>query len=364
MAVGILTLATKRPPTTLGDPSQRRAMTVIITGSSALEYLRAKPPTIWPAPRFEEPFNLASNPTDFRQAAKLDASSLGLARRPIHVLVPRGHYHSNSHNIRTHELMLNPIPGDLLLEVAPDVLVCGPELTYFQTSPRRSLVGDVVLGCELTGEYSHFSQLVSGYYERPPLTSIESLVCASERLSGLFGIKSATKNLEWVCECSRSPMETVLATELCLPTQVGGEGFAKPTLNYEVPLDDAAKAITHTKTSYVDIAWPDAMVGVEYDSDEWHTDKDKDRRRAEALQHMGWDIYTVHLDQMHKVSELEKTVALLRGHAPQLEEAEEPSRTLRRQLHEKLLRATRFGIGMSAALFPPSVNARGIKLHI
>lgn len=335
-------------------------MSVILCGPTALEWLRAVPPTVWDIPPLDREVDLAREHTDFREAARLDLASVGVERRPLHVLVPRGHHRSESVLVRSHETSLATLPAGLVYQAIPGVLVCGPELTFFQLAHKQSLVGATVLGCELTARYSHFSKLISGFYERPALTSIDRLREAMAQLRGLYGLAAARRALALVLQGSRSPMETALACELSFPAAMGGCGFARPQLNYEVELDDVAARILGQRHCYPDIAWKDQQVGVEYDSDEWHHDKDWDHRRSEALSHTGWSTYTVDLDQIHEPSELAKTVDFLDGLVPR---HGSPDHAQQLQLHEKLLKATRFGLGLEAALFPFAPPAGRIKIH-
>lgn len=335
-------------------------MSVIICGPTALEWLRAVPPNVWDIQPLDREVDLEREHTDFREAARLDLARVGVERRPLHVLVPKGHRRSESALVHSHETSLATLPAGLVFEPSPGILVCGPELTFCQLARKQSLVGATVLGCELTARYSHFSKLVSGYYERPALTSPNRLREAMDELRGLYGLAAARRALALVLEGSRSPMETALACELSFPVAMGGCGFDRPQLNYEVKLDDVAARILGQRHCYPDIAWTDQQVGVEYDSDEWHTDKDHDRRRAEALSHTGWSTYTVDLDQIHKPSELAKTVDFLDGLLPR---HGTPDHAQQLELHERLLKATRFGLGLEAALFPFAPPASRVKIH-
>ena len=249
-------------------------MPVILSHSSALELLRAVPPQVRMYPHVAEPLRLADISTDSRELRSLDVRSFGIRRDPIHVLVSRSAREIQSSGVKTHHFGLAVMPGGLLLELSPGVYAAGPELCFIQMARKSSLVGAVVLGCELCGRYSHFSEMVSGYYERPPLTSVEKIGEAVSALPGLYGVSRAREALRWVRDGARSPMETVLVAELFLPGRHKGLAFVSPELNYEVRLDDAAAAITGTKGCAIDVAWPGVRRGVEYDSLEFHLDSE------------------------------------------------------------------------------------------
>ena len=341
----------------------RGAMPVIISHCSALELLRAVPPQARLYPRVGEPLEMTGISTSPQELATLDLGRFGVRRKPVHVLVSGESRELKASGVRTHWFGLPVMPGGLLLELSPGVYVEGPELCFVQMARSTSIVGAVVLGYELCGQYSHFSEMVSGYYERPPLTSVEMIGAAMSELSGLYGLGRAREALRWVRDGARSPMETVLAGELFLPGRHKGLAFVRPELNYEVSLDEAASAITGTKTCRIDVAWPGQRRGTEYDSREFHLDPEKDLRRKEALEHMGWTINTIKLDHMANHDELMKAVALFEDAIPRQKggpaSAEEVA-----QLHERLLRATRCGMGMERAVFGVPVPHGLVKMHL
>ena len=69
-------------------------------------------------------------------------------------------------------------------------------------------------------------------------------------------------------------METALALMLSLPRNVGGYGLPKPRMNWVIDVEGGRFRV-------VDAYWPDAGVGLEYDSDAHHAEKDK--IRADSL---------------------------------------------------------------------------------
>lgn len=337
-------------------------MPVLLSHNTALELLRGVPPQVR---RWEVAGELLmeDNSTDLRALRGMGARDFGVQQQPLNVLVARGAPASKSQGLRTRWFGLGSIPAGLMLRMSPDVYVAGPELCFVQMAQLTSLVGAVVLGCELCGGYSHFPRLISGFYERPPLTSVEKLRDALESLEGLYGLGRARAALEWVRNASRSPMETVVSCEFHLPGREHGLAFQKPELNHRVPLDDEAAAITGTRSCYVDAAWPGVRRGLEYDSALFHRDPARDLRRREALQHMGWDIYTINVDQMADHAELMKTVALIADEIPRQEGGPAPDDEVA-VLHRRLLRATRCGMGLEAALFSVPVRRGQVKVHL
>lgn len=338
-------------------------MAVVISHSSSLELLRAVPPQVRLYPRVPEPLSLEQVSTRPRELAACDLGQFGVRRSPVHVLVARGAARIKAAGTSCHVFGLQAMPGGLLLELAPGVYSAGPELCFIQMAQMTTLVGAVVLGCELCGSYSHFSEMVSGYYERPPLTSVERVGEAIESLSGLYGLGRAREALRWVRDGARSPMETVLSCELFLPGRHKGLAFARPELNYEVQLDDVSSAITGTRSCVIDVAWPDVRRGAEYDSLAYHPDPVRDLRRKEALEHMGWTINTIKLDQMSSHDELMKVVALFEDEVPR-QPGGPASASEVAELHGRLLRATRCGMGLERALFGVPVAHGAVRVHV
>ena len=338
-------------------------MPAVISHNSALELLRAVPPQVRLYPRVSETLDMGLISTDSRELRRLDLREFGVRRAPVHVLAAKGVRAIQSKAVETHTFGLAAMPGGLLLELAPGVYAAGPELCFVQMARSSSLVGAVALGCELCGRYAHFSEMISGYYERPPLTSAKRIGEAVDELSGLYGLSRAREALRWVCDGARSPMETVLTAELFLPGRHQGLAFARPELNYEVPLDDAAAAVTGTRSCAIDIAWPGVRRGAEYDSLTFHLDPERDLRRKEALEHMGWTINTIKLDQMADHAELMKAVALFEDAIPRQPGGPAPAGEVA-ELHRRLLNATRCGAGLERALFGAPVPRGAVKVHV
>lgn len=336
-------------------------MPVLLSHNSALELLRSVPPQVRRYSVVDEPLELGQISTDGRFIRSVNFRELGIRRSPLHVLLGKGGRAPRVDGVRCHWLGREVMPGGLLLELAPDVYSAGPELCFIQMCACTSLVGSVMLGSELCGRYSHFSEMISGYYERPPLTCVARINEAIAALMGMYGLSHAREAVRWVCDGSRSPMESVSVAELHLPARYGGLAFIRPELNHEVRLDAAASAIAGTQSCFVDVAWPGQRRGVEYDSKLFHIDPARDLRRREALEHMGWTINTIKLDQMVDHDELMRGVALFEDAIPRQACGPAPPDKVE-DLHGRLLRATRYGVGIERALFGVPVPRGAVRL--
>ena len=338
-------------------------MPVLISHNSALELLRSIPPQAC------SPRHAASNLTvsELRPWSGMnDYPTLlanGLSLLPVHFLVPSSKHQVKSPVTKLHRTSLATIPKDLVREVSPGVFASGPELAFIQMASTTSLVGAVVLGHELCGTYAHFAKMASGFYERPPLTSVAKIENAIERLQGMYGLSRARTALRWVRDGSASPMETVVSCMLHLPAKLGGFGKQAPQLNHVVTLDDVSQRITRQKTCRIDTAYPDTTTGIEFDGESYHRDAEKDRVRREALAHEGWTIYVVNVDEVGSYDELKKKVDLMSS-VPQLPRQGAVDAKLGAELLGRLLRATRFGVGLNGTLFGVAVPRGKVKIHV
>lgn len=350
-------------------------MAIIFSHDTALEILRAIPPQAKLTKPFagEVPMGGDGITTDFGELARVDPAAFGARSRPVHVLVGKGQRRSQAREVISHEFGEGRVPFPLLWGFSQasgssrhGIYFCSPEAVFVQLSRTADLVSAVCLGFELCGAYSHFAPPVSGFYERPPLTTGDRIFMGLEWFRGSRGLGRSQEALSLVCEGSRSPMETLVACELAFPDDLGGFGFEKPELNYEVALDAVSAGLAGSRRCYIDIAWPDAKVGIEYNGREYHLDHARDRKRVEALEHMGWSIRTVEARDLADPRRLEAVVRTLRGKVPERNGTvpQRASRTQRAALHAELLGATRSGLGLEAALFAAGVPHGIATLHV
>lgn len=61
---------------------------------------------------------------------------------------------------------------------------------------------------------------------------------------------------------------------------------------------------TFRTTRYIDIALPQIKVGVEYDGEYWHQNKEKDRFRDEELKEVGWKIIHMNEDIYNNIKKI------------------------------------------------------------
>lgn len=338
-------------------------MSVVFSHNTALEILRAIPPQTSKLTPFNGYFEMLQTTSSLREMRSAVRSCPAIRQQPAHIMVDPSCSRGVKGEIRIHQTSSAIMPPGTLLSLADDVFCASPELTFVQMVSETSLVGAVVLGCELCGGYSHFSQLISGFYDRPALASRDKIAGICSELAGMRGVKRARQALELVCENARSPMETLLACEVSLPSSMGGYGFKKPELNYRVKLDERASQLAGSANCYLDVAWPEQRRALEYDGAAWHQDTRADRKRREALVHMGWTVNVIALEEMREHRELAKVVSLIDGVIPR--DNDQPiDATGVSELHRRLLCATRYGLGLEPALFGVPVRRGQVIYHV
>ncbi len=338
-------------------------MPVLISHDSALEYWRAVPPQVDSSTRVTAPLSVAEYSTTAADLAVFDSVDYGISRTPLHVLGGKDVRRSSAANVKPHTCALASLSGSLVRAIASEVYVSTPEFTFAQMARGLGEVGAAVLGFELCGDYAHFSAPVSGFYDRPALTSTTRIADAFAQLKGFYGLSVAQRALKLVIDGARSPMETVLACMLSFPARLGGFSFEAPRLNYEVSLDETASRLAGLNRCLIDVAWPNQRVGLEYNGAAFHQDAERDRRRAEALRSMGWSIFTVDAAKITSYRELTKVVSLLEGTVPHRVDGRAPA-SAAKVLLDRLLAMTRFGWGMNAVLFGVPVPAGAVQVHL
>lgn len=341
-------------------------MPIIISHASALSVYRGNPLLMQNAARTTEPV-LASDGTEKTLSWKQLRTRLdriGAPESPIHLIGTREAHGTRGGNIILHRPRSRAIQAGLLLYLGDDIYLSSPELCFVQMSAELSQLSSIVLAYELCGDYSHFTEIISGFYKRPALTSTSRISETLSQLRSQKGVNRARKSLAWALDGSASPMETVAACAMLLPKSLGGYNLEKPQLNYKVDLDRQEAELIQSDYVRVDIAWPEHKIGYEYDSDLFHQDPAKDRRRREALAHKGWTIFTFDTRQLGRYTEFAKTIELARGSVRERQSERRGVAGDKRALFSKLMTLTRAGLGLERALFSVPVELGSVAYYV
>jgi very-short-patch-repair endonuclease len=128
-----------------------------------------------------------------------------------------------------------------------------------------------------------------------PRCTVEELRACAEELRGHRGRRKALRAIRYLCDNSRSPMESILYMFLRLPNALGGCGFKEIVLNKKIVLEDGGK------TYFADLYVPSCKLDIEYDSEEFHSFASalsRDRERAAHLEAEGFRVVSVGYSQL------------------------------------------------------------------
>lgn len=145
----------------------------------------------------------------------------------------------------------------------------------------------ISLGYELCGTYVLDDSWDGLTCTEKPLTSTEKIGRLTDSIHRVTGIKRARNLLKYVNGLSNSPMETVLAMLVSLPTTMGGLGLGPISMNHPVA--------TPVGRRRVDIGFTRQRVGLEYQGKEFHSIEaaGRDARRQNKIVGSGFTILNV-----------------------------------------------------------------------
>ena len=129
-----------------------------------------------------------------------------------------------------------------------------------------------------------------------PKCTVTRLKNCALSLKGHQGRRKALQAVQYIQNKSSSPMESKLYMHLCLPNALGGCGFPKATLNHQVTVG--------SNKFYLDLYFPTARLGVEYDSYEHHNNArsfSQDNFRDAKLHTAGYRIVHVKPGQLQRI---------------------------------------------------------------
>lgn len=193
-----------------------------------------------------------------------------------------------------HSRICASVPDQSMVDAGEGFLAPCPEYCFMQMARTLHLVELVVLGFELCGTYV----VMPGgktVYGKPSLTTVAKLRSFVEAARGP-GRPAALRAVAFVQDGSASPMETMLAMMLCMPVRLGGFGLPRPSLNHPVSVGGRRRG----GVRYADVCWPEAGLICEYDSDEFHPDRQygNDAQRRNELRFAGYSVIEVRKTQV------------------------------------------------------------------
>lgn len=248
-----------------------------------------------------------------------------------------GHRAPAGSRIRTLPKNLEDAP---LLRVADTdcLYVVAPELYLLLRAKDLPAPLLAAVACELCGTYEVHPELDP--HTRLGVPSKLDPALLKDYAQGLAPNVTGAAKLRGaaaIVGASRSPIETAIAVLAASPPADGGMGLPAPKLNCRVDLGAEGRRILGGQRSlFVDVFWPEAAFGIEYDSTAFHGEHDRqlrDKRRQEACDLLGIDIvpWTWQLVSDEVASELAwRRVAERLGVAPRWDERTAPQRRMLR----------------------------------
>lgn len=211
---------------------------------------------------------------------------------------------SPNHRRNTPELICHVAPNGgrdpIFVDVPsiPGLRVSCLEHTLMQASTKMELIPFLKLCYQLCGTYEIDND---GMHDKlAPLTSVAQCQQFLEGYPCFRGSKPFRKALRYLSDNSASPRETVVALLLTLPHSRGGYGLPMPMLNMKVPVKG--------RLLKPDLYWENSKVGIEYDSNDWHTNAysiARDARRKNEFTFSNYKMLTLTNQQLEKVNEMD-----------------------------------------------------------
>lgn len=205
---------------------------------------------------------------------------------PLYILVPRVDRRRRVKHVRQ-RLFGATLPRHSFVRIGTEVYVPTPELTFLLMAHYLNLHELIVLGMELCGHYrlagaNTCCPLKSNrtIYNQASLTTPQRLSDYLDHVERVRGLPLAKLACGYLAADSASPMETALYALLCLPRNQGGYGFPRPVLNVRRRVTVQAERVTLSRTLVPDLLWPEALLDLEYDSEEFHASDEHLRNGA------------------------------------------------------------------------------------
>ena len=219
-----------------------------------------------------------------------------LSKPPIHLLIPDKCQTRSCSKLRTH-LAPARLPEGSFYQIGRRLFVCSPELTLMQLARFMSPVQLIEATSEMLSDY-YFNPQTGGLEKRRCRITSAKQIKEYARHSACGGWLKTDNAVDLAFPSARSPMEIKAAMAMALKRPLGAYAFPPLVLNYPIPLD-GRRNLVEQDDFYVDIAFPDYVVGVEYFGIDYHADSARDRRRINGLRALGWEILTLEKSQLY-----------------------------------------------------------------
>ena len=225
---------------------------------------------------------------------------------PVHILVATGASRRPIEGCVIHQAHV-PLAAGSLVWIENGLMLSSPEHLYLQAAVRLDRLELTWFASELCSVFSLHPDDAGTLAPARPLTTLKKLsdYIMEACKSNSYGCKKALAGLAYAVEGAASRREIACALRMCVPRSWGGRGIPKPVLNYGLTIDKRHAAVHGWQHVSVDIAWPQAQLAMEYDSDTYHLDprrRARDNDKRAVLERMGWRVLPFSTKQFDSIA--------------------------------------------------------------
>ncbi|MBQ9059189.1 MAG: hypothetical protein IJ125_08415 [Atopobiaceae bacterium] len=191
-------------------------------------------------------------------------------KNPLHVMVPNKTSRLQIKGTKC-RVQSETLPPNSLVDLGNGISMSCPELMFVELARVMHPAVHLLLGMELCGRFSRCpDDARSGEvsYQVEPITSVEKLRSYAKGLKGVWGIKEARATIDLIEENAWSPIESVIATMLCLPFESYGYDLAPIRLNARVDNTAQTKRASGKESRVPDILFSGTHIGLNYDGED------------------------------------------------------------------------------------------------
>lgn len=217
----------------------------------------------------------------------------GVTTKPYHLLIDGDNAGHARSDVARHPCN-RALPSRALIKLSNTLYVVSPEFLFLQLAASGDYdeIDLVQLGYELCGTYVLDNSWDGFTCIDTPLTSTDKIFRMLRNMPRHSGVAIAKRALKQVHDMSNSPMETVLAMLVSLPTCSGGLGLSTISMNSPVNTPDGPRRI--------DVLLREHKTGLEYKGKLYHSieQSGRDDRRQNNLIGSGFSIINVWLEDL------------------------------------------------------------------
>lgn len=224
--------------------------------------------------------------------------------QPVELLVDSASKRREAEEFACH-VHRGAVPPGAFLKVREEIYVTSPEYTLLQQANQLHQASL----CQMLGRYLGVwmpdKESGTGQDERAPLTTLEQLDGFLRNAGSARGLRNLRLAMNYTCEGAASRPETSLQLALSLPPELRGLWLPQPIMNYEVDLSEHAQRLCGRKTIRIDLCWPHASFGLEYQGKDHERTMGADYARWFAAREAGYELWLVAHEQLSSAFQMD-----------------------------------------------------------